>query len=217
MQHTTSIWMDTATVPSYPALGQDHQADVCVVGAGIAGLTTAYLLGRAGERVLVLDDGPIGGGESGRTTAHITAALDDRYFEIARVHGEHGARLAADSHRSAIARIASIVRHEGIDCGFERVDGYLFLGEHDDEEILDRELEAAHHAGLLDVTKQPHAPLDFFDTGPCLRFPDQAQFHALKYLAALARAIVRSGGKIYCGSHVSEIADGEPAHVRTAD
>src|SRR5262245_54131648 len=99
---TTSIWMRTAQVPSYPPLDKDVQADVCVVGAGIAGLTTAYLLARRGRRVVVLDDGPIGGGESGRSTAHITAALDDRYYRIERLHGQRGAQLAAESHLSAI-------------------------------------------------------------------------------------------------------------------
>ena len=75
---TTSVWMATAEVPSYSPLAEDLDADVCVVGAGIAGLTVAYTLARAGKRVVVLDDGPVGGGETGRTTAHITAALDDR-------------------------------------------------------------------------------------------------------------------------------------------
>ena len=215
--HTTSIWMDTATVPSYPALARDLRCDVCVVGAGIAGLSTAYLLGRAGRHVVVLDDGVVGGGESGRTTAHLTAALDDGYAAIERVHGELGARLAADSHRSAIDRIERIVLSEGIDCAFERVDGYLFLGAGDDESVLDEELEAAHRAGLSAVERVSRAPLGFFDTGVCLRYPDQAQFHVLRYLAGLARAIVRDGGQIYCGSHVTEVANGEPAHVTTAD
>jgi glycine/D-amino acid oxidase-like deaminating enzyme/nitrite reductase/ring-hydroxylating ferredoxin subunit len=208
--------MATASVPSYPALAQDLDADVCIVGAGIAGLTTAYHLARAGQQVVVLDDGPIGGGESGRTTAHLTAALDDRYIEIERLHGEHAARVAAESHRAAIDRIERICRVEGIDCGFERVDGYLFLGGDDDESLLERELDAVRRAGLA-VEMLARAPITSFDTGPCLRFANQAQFHILKYLAGLARAIERDGGKIFCGSHVSEIADGEPAHVKTED
>jgi glycine/D-amino acid oxidase-like deaminating enzyme/nitrite reductase/ring-hydroxylating ferredoxin subunit len=214
---TTSIWMETAKVMSFPPLAQDLRVDVCVVGAGISGLTTAYLLGRAGRRVAVIDDGPIGGGESGRTTAHLTAALDDRYFRIERLHGQRGAQLAAESHMSAIHRIAAIVGVEGIDCAFERVDGYLFLGGDSTEEELDHEIEAAHRAGLVDVRKLPRAPIDAFHTGPCLHFPNQGQFHILKYLAGLARAIVRDGGQICCGSHVTEIRDGDPAHVKTDD
>src|SRR5690349_23650107 len=114
--HTTSIWMATADVPDFPPLAADADADVCVVGAGIAGLTVAYTLARAGRRVVVLDDGPIGGGETGRTTAHLSDAFDDRYYEVERVHGELGARLTAESHAAAIDRIEEIVRRERIDC-----------------------------------------------------------------------------------------------------
>src|SRR5436305_12170042 len=101
--------MATAETPFRPSLDNDIRADVCVVGAGIAGLTTAYLLAQEGKSVVVLDDGPIGGGESGRTTAHLASALDDRYFELERLHGEDGARLAADSHAKAVDRIEEIV------------------------------------------------------------------------------------------------------------
>jgi ribulose 1,5-bisphosphate synthetase/thiazole synthase len=75
---TTSLWMTTAETPSRPPLDNDSAADICIVGAGIAGLTTAYLLAQEGRSVVVLDDGPIGGGETSRTTAHLVNALDDR-------------------------------------------------------------------------------------------------------------------------------------------
>ena len=78
---------------------------MCVIGAGIAGLTTAYLLTQVGKSVVVLDDGGIGSGMTGVTTAHLVNALDDRYFDLERLHGEHGARLAAESHTAAIDRI----------------------------------------------------------------------------------------------------------------
>src|SRR5690348_18008913 len=113
---TTSVWMATAAISSRPALTKDITADACVVGAGIAGLTTAYLLAAEGRSVVVLDDGPIAGGETSRTTAHLVNALDDRYFEIEGLHGEKGARLAAESHSAAIDRIESIVVDENIDC-----------------------------------------------------------------------------------------------------
>ena len=101
----TSIWMATVDIPSRPTLNEDMAADVCVIGAGIAGLTTAYLLADEGRSVVVLDDGAIAGGETSRTTAHLVNALDDRYFEIERLHGEKGARLGAESHTAAIDRI----------------------------------------------------------------------------------------------------------------
>ncbi len=214
--YTTSVWMDT-DVPDLPTLIRDIRTSVCVVGAGIAGMTTAYLLARAGRAVVVIDDGAIGGGETGRTTAHITAALDDRYTEIEKLHGVEGAQIAAESHTAAINRIESIASLEDIDCDFERVDGYLFLGGGDDRGLLEEELEAAHRAGLADVELLDRAPVTSFDTGPSLRFPRQAQFHPLKYLNGLARAIVRDGGLLFSGAHAESIEDGEPAKVTTSD
>src|SRR6185503_1872265 len=104
----TSIWMATSEAAPPRVLTSDVDAGVCIVGAGIAGMTTAYLLAREGKSVVVLDDGPVGGGETGRTTAHLTNALDDRYSEIERLHGPDGARLTAESHTTAISRIEAI-------------------------------------------------------------------------------------------------------------
>ncbi len=212
---TTSVWMETP-VPSFPALASDLRVNVCIIGAGIAGMSAAYLLARTGRQVAAIDDGPIGGGESGRTTAHLTAALDDRYYEIEKLHGRDGARIAAASHTAAIDKIETIASVEEIDCDFERLDGYLFLGGDSKPEALTRELEAAHRAGLTDVSLVDRAPLESFNTGQALRFPRQAQFHPLKYLSGLARAIVRDGGRIYCGTHAEKIEDGEPAKVTSA-
>jgi glycine/D-amino acid oxidase-like deaminating enzyme/nitrite reductase/ring-hydroxylating ferredoxin subunit len=210
-----SVWWATAEVLADPVLADDTDADVCVVGAGIAGMTTAYLLAREGKSVVVLDDGPIGGGMTGQTTAHLSNALDDRYIEIERLHGEKGARLAAGSHTAAIDRIEAIVKEEKIDCDFERLDGYLFVPPGDAQKILDDELEAAHRAGLTDVEKVERSPLDSFDTGPALRFPRQGQFHHLKYLTGLAAAFKRDGGRIFTGTHASDFKGGSPARIET--
>src|ERR1700737_2106673 len=126
-EQSTSVWMDITVTPSFPPLDRDTHADVCVVGAGIAGMTTAYLLVQEGKSVVVLDDGPIGGGQTQRPTAHLANAIDDPYFEIERLQGEAGARLAAESHTQAIARIETIAGQERIDCDYERLDGYLFV------------------------------------------------------------------------------------------
>ena len=147
----TPLWPATASVPKSKSLAEDITTDVCIVGAGIAGMTTAYLLAQEGKRVVVLDDGPIGGGQTGVTTAHLANAIDDRYVEIKKVHGEDGARLAAESHSAAIDRIESIVRDEEIECDFFRVDGYLFVPPGQPTDILDQELAAARRAGLSGV------------------------------------------------------------------
>jgi glycine/D-amino acid oxidase-like deaminating enzyme/nitrite reductase/ring-hydroxylating ferredoxin subunit len=212
---TASVWMGTFEVPTFPTLGADARADVCVVGAGIAGLSTAYLLMKAGKKVIVVDDGPIGGGESARTTAHLANAMDDRIYVLEHVHGEDGARRIVQSHGAAIDRIERIARDEKIDCDFERLDGYLFLGGGDTEKVLDEELEAARRSGIPGTQKLPAIPNVSFNSGPCLRFPNQAQFHVLKYLAGLAAAIVRGGGRIYCDTHVSGVEGGAPCKVET--
>ena len=222
MRHQ-SIWAATAALPQFSPLTGNIHVDVCIVGAGISGLTTAYMLARAGKRVAVIDDGPVAGGMTQMTTAHLTNQLDDRYSELEKLHGREGARLAADSHTSAIDRIETIVRQERIECDFMRVDGYLFCAEGDTRETLERELEAAHRAGLRAVELVERAPFASFDSGPCLRFPNQGQFHPLKYLARIAVAIQHEGGRIFTGSHADEIEGGVPAvvhvgqHVVTAD
>ena len=210
---TLSVWAATSGMPAESPLSKDTSANVCVIGAGIAGLTTAYLLARAGKAVVVLDDGPIGGGMTARTTAHLTNALDDRFYELERLFGEDGARLAGQSHTAAIDRVEAIVREEQIDCEFERVEGYLFLPPNGRVKVLEDELPAAHRAGLTGVTRLDRAPLDSFDTGPCLHFPRQGQFHPLKYLKGLAKAIEREGGRIYTSTHAAEIEGGDDAHV----
>src|SRR6187549_2870218 len=174
---TVPYWMATADLTPAPPLSGDVTTDVCVVGAGIAGLTTAYLLAKEGRRVVVVDDGPTGAGETFRTTAHLATALDDRYYNLEHLHGVDGCRLAAESHAAAIDRIERSVLENSIDCDFARVDGYLFLPPGGDLSELNRELEAVHRAGLADVTRVDRAPVASFDTGPALRFPRQGQFH----------------------------------------
>ena len=210
-------------MPLCAPLAEDVHVQVCVVGAGIAGLTSAYLLAKSGCSVAILDDGPIGGGMTRMTTGHLTNMMDDRYFELEHLHGRAGARLAAESHTAAIDCIEAIVREEAIECQFRRLDGYLFLAEGDKPRTLERELDAAHRAGLTGVTRLERAPYASFDTGACLRFPNQAQFHPLRYLAGLARALERRGGRIHTGSRAERIAGGTPAlvhvgrHIVTAD
>ena len=211
---TTSPWMRTH-LPEFPVLESDCKADVCVIGGGITGLSTAYFLRQAGLSVVLLEDGALGSGETGRTTAHISNALDDRYYELERMYGERGARLAAESHSAAIEQIEAVVYHEGIDCDFTRLPGFLFLAPGGSGDTLERERIAALRAGLADVRLLPRAPLNSFDTGPCLQFPRQAQFHPFAYLAGLTHAIATAGGWIFTQTHVAEVKGGETCRVIT--
>jgi glycine/D-amino acid oxidase-like deaminating enzyme len=210
-----STWCATAAPFPSPSLEQNVRADVCVIGAGIAGLTTAYLLAREGKSVVVLEKDKIGGGETSHTSAHLSNALDVGYRKIESLHGETGARLAAHSHSSAISRIDFIVAKEHIDCRFERVDGYLFLGPHDSENDLHLEFEAARRAGV-NVKEVQHAP-SHLKLGPCLKFQRQAQFHPLKYVAGLAAAFKRYGGRIYTATEARKIKSGKTAEILTVN
>src|SRR3954470_18362829 len=214
MHHHQSVWAATAPTADGKPLGGNLHVEVCIVGGGIAGMTTAYLLARAGKSVALLDDGPVGGGMTQMTTGHLTNMLDDRFFELEKLRGVEASRIAAGSHGAAIDRIEAIVAAENIDCDFSRLDGYLFLAEGDKEETLDKELAASHRAGLQGVEKLARAPFGSFDTGPCLRVPRQGQFHVLKYLAGLARAIERDGSRIFTESHADSVEGGSPACVR---
>lgn len=212
-----SLWMDTIEMPHCPSLAENIHVDVCIVGAGIGGLTSAYLLMQEGKSVCVLEDHEIGSGQTGRTTAHFSTALDNRYFELEKLHGLQNTKLTAESHRAAIFKVAEIIENEAIQCEMDWVDGYLFVPTESTEEILFRELEAVLRAGLNDIRLVVRAPLDFLDTGPALHFPKQLQLHPLKYLKGLAEAIIKGGGKIFTRSHVEEIHGGDRARVRTED
>ena len=206
-----SFWRATFDLPDTPPLHENLHVDVCIVGAGMVGLSIGYLLTRAGKTVALLDDGPVVGGMSSSTTAHLTCVLDERYVDLERMHGAEGARLAAESHMTAINRIETIVNSERIDCDFERLNGYLFQVPDGDEDLL-REMAAAQRAGI-DAALVDNPPKPSLETGRCLLFPNQAQFHPLKYCAGLARAIERDGGRIFTMTHADRIEGGQPAEV----
>lgn len=216
-ERSQSVWKDTAPLQGLAPLREDLTADVCVVGAGIAGITTAYLLAREGQRVVVLDDNAVGGGETGQTTAHLASAMDDRFFSLERLHGREGSRIAYESHQAAIETIREIAERERIDCDYVRLAGYLFLVPGDTVDTLYRERDAAHRAGFEGAEVLDQVPGLEHVGGPCLRFPHQARFHPLKYLEGLARAITRDGGRIFTGTHVEDVEDGTSPSVRTSD
>jgi glycine/D-amino acid oxidase-like deaminating enzyme/nitrite reductase/ring-hydroxylating ferredoxin subunit len=198
-----SFWIDSAKQPEFEELSSDTQTDILIVGAGIAGLTTAYCLTKAGKKVAVIEDGLPGSGETGRTTAHIVNALDDLYSELESMHGEKNAKLAADSHTAAINFINDTVHEENIDCDFTRLNGYLFLHPTDKEKTLTDEHAATRKAGI-ETELLNSVPGIGYERGPSLMFPSQAQFHPMKYLNGLAEYITSHGGKIYTKTHAKE-------------
>ena len=216
MPRSTSVWLETAYPGEQLPLKENARADVCVVGAGIAGLTTAYLLAREGRSVVLLDDGRPGCGQTGVTTAHLSSVIDDRYTEMHRLHGPEGARLVYQSHRAAIDRIEAICQLERIDCDFRRLDGFLFLAPEHDRRTLDEEFDAARAAGV-EVERLERVAVQGFTAAPGLRFPHQGQFHPLKYLNSLAEGFQRAGGRLYTGTRAMSGSGGVHAQVETAD
>jgi glycine/D-amino acid oxidase-like deaminating enzyme/nitrite reductase/ring-hydroxylating ferredoxin subunit len=207
---TVPTWKQLVSLPQFPPPPENANADVCVVGAGIAGLMTAYLLAKAGKSVIILDEGPVGAGQTERTTAHLASAQDDRFTEIERLHGVEGSRTAYESHAAAIDLIEQIARDEGIDCDFARLDGLLFPAPGEDPKVLDDERDAAHRAGFTDVVRMESMTIAGREQGPHLHFPRQARFHPLKFLYGLAAAAQRLGVKIYTGCRVKDVQGNDP-------
>ena len=211
---TLSVWTDTFPVPEYASLKENVSADVCIVGAGISGITSAYLLACEGRKVVIIDDGKIGRGETGNSTAHITSVIDDRYSRLENIHGIEAARIAAQSQRDAVLEIERIILKENINCDFKKTDGYLLFKSGDD--LFTEEYEAAMRAGM-EVIISDH-PLESFKDYRSLKFPGQAQFHILKYISSLAEAIIKMDGRIYSDTHVTGIEDNESgAVIKTKD
>ncbi|MEO5905624.1 MAG: FAD-dependent oxidoreductase [Saprospiraceae bacterium] len=200
-----SYWIDST--PQHPYAGplrQNIHADVVIVGGGLAGVSVAYCLAEVGKKVVIIEDGFIGSGESGRTTAHLVTALDDRYAELEKIFGEEDTKLIAASHKAAIQFVEDTVRKENISCQFERVSGYLFLHPSDEHKSLKEEFEAATRAGV-DVRESSVVPGMLNYQGRSLEFPGQAQFHPLAYMHSLCNVIEQKRGKIYTGTHAADI------------
>lgn len=199
-------WNEDIDLPNFNTLEDHIHCDVCVIGAGIAGLTTAYLLSQKGKKVCVLESLAIGEGQTAQTTAHVTIMLDSFYSEIIRIHGLEKAQLVAESHKSALHKIEEIVASESIDCDLLSVNGFLCTSNNnDDREKLEQELYALHQVGCQDAHFQNTSPLPSFTSGPCLIIPNQWQIHPLKYLRGIVKALVRQGVQIYCHSPVHKI------------
>jgi glycine/D-amino acid oxidase-like deaminating enzyme/nitrite reductase/ring-hydroxylating ferredoxin subunit len=212
LERSRSVWGTSADAASASPLPSDRTTGVAVVGAGIAGLSTAYELAQSGEKVVVIDRGLIGGGMTARTTAHLASELDDYYHVLIDTRGIEAARQVCRAQIDAINRIEAIIREEGIACDFRRLDGYLFQAVESDGDVLAKEYEAARRVGL-DVDWAEAAPLPAGPAVRCLRFANQARFHPLKYLDGLIRCLERDGAELYSGTTVNEVAEQDDGFV----
>jgi glycine/D-amino acid oxidase-like deaminating enzyme/nitrite reductase/ring-hydroxylating ferredoxin subunit len=218
MSVTTSVWAPEISQPTdgVRPLLEDDSAEVCIVGAGIAGLLIAQHLASAGRSVVILDQAGTLAGETRRTTAHLTSVLDAGYARLESMHGVEIARKLAQSHTAAINLIERLARDGGIDCDFRRLDGYLYdVAGAVGDGSLESEWQAAQRAGL-ECELVSTAPLPFVN-GPALRFPNQAEFDPARFGEALVRDVLRKGGRIYAPVRVVALEKGSVLCVRTAD
>src|ERR1700709_524347 len=188
---SNSLWMSVTVAPPGAALQGDERCDVVVVGSGIAGLSTAYELSERGRSVIVIDRGSIAGGMTARTSAHLAPLCDDLMSEMQKIRGTEPSKLFYESQAAAVDRIEDIQKAEGIDCDFRRLDGYLFQGDDMPADVIDEELDAVRAVGAP-VERLVGVPLRGCDSRHVLRYPREATFHPLKYLAWVAQALANA-------------------------
>ena len=198
-ERSTSLWMKLGPAIDAPTLASDANADVVVIGSGIAGLSTAYELSRLDRSVILIDRGAIGRGMTARTTAHLASEIDDYYYKLIENRGEDEARRYHESQLAAINRIEAICRDASIDCDFRRLDGYYITSEEGGVDVLQKEFDACRSIDV-EVEWVDGAPVPGLDTGRALRFPNQGRFHPARYLAGLARAIQARGGRLFANT-----------------
>jgi glycine/D-amino acid oxidase-like deaminating enzyme/nitrite reductase/ring-hydroxylating ferredoxin subunit len=212
---SNSLWMDIDVMPAADSLPGDMECEVAVIGSGIAGISTAYELSKRGKSVMVIDRGRIAGGMTSRTSAHLAPLCDDLVSEMTKIKGQEVTKLFCNSQAAAVDRIEEIQSSENIDCDFRRLDGYLFQGRDMPPEIIDQEMDAVRDVGAP-VDRLVGVPFNGCENRHVLRYPRQATFHPLKYLAGLAKACHASGVEFFRDSPVDEVSeDNGVVSVRT--
>ncbi|KAH7396935.1 FAD dependent oxidoreductase-domain-containing protein [Phaeosphaeria sp. MPI-PUGE-AT-0046c] len=195
---TDPVWvhkMPFSDIPTFSKLDRDLETDVCIVGAGISGISTAYELVTRGLNVVLIEGREVLSGETGRTSGHLASDLDDGYPAIAKKHGDKGAKAAADSHNWALNRVGEISKQLGIECEYRQLPGYDFsqypkgTKEHaDDVETLIEEGQKAKELGLQVEYKEGFKLKGWdgdIDQSDAVIYGNQATFHPTKYLVGL--------------------------------
>jgi glycine/D-amino acid oxidase-like deaminating enzyme/nitrite reductase/ring-hydroxylating ferredoxin subunit len=203
-EKTQSLWMDLEPVQAPRLTSTNLRVDAVVLGAGIAGLSTAYELIERGLTVAVIDRGKIGRGMTSRTTAHLTNFCDNGSAELIEMRGEDIARRFAESQEAGIRRIEEICDGLKIACNFRRLDGFLFPDPDTTQADLDDEMTAVRSLGIK-IEKVHDAPVAGYEGKGVLRYRNQATFNPGRYLNALAETILARGGKLYADTIISEV------------
>ncbi|HEX6198352.1 MAG TPA: FAD-dependent oxidoreductase [Jiangellaceae bacterium] len=208
----TSLWLDDTHATDYPRLQGDRTVDVAVIGGGITGVTAALLLAREGMSVCLLDQSSIGTGTTGHTTAKVTSQHHLTYARVRTTHGKEGAATYAAAMEAAKERVASLAA-EGIECDLRRRPAYVYANRPSERARLETENRAAQEAGLPS-TLEDNVPVPFPTAGG-LRFDNQVEFHAGKYVLGLAERFVAAGGEIFEGTRATHVDESQPCVVQT--
>ena len=209
-----SIWLVSEPAAArWPALAGDSTAEVCVVGGGITGVTTALLLQQSGVDVVLLEGDTIASGTTGSTTAKVTSLHSLVYAQLLREQGEERARQYADANEAAIATVAGLVDQHGIACDLERRPAVTYTQDPDRVGDIADEVEAAQRLGLPASFVSDLEPP--FEAVAAVRFDDQAQLHPRRYVLGLAEAFVAAGGRIHERTRVVDVDEhGDGTEVR---
>lgn len=205
-ERTRSLWSNTDVVPDAETLRRAERADVAVIGGGIAGLSVAYELVEKGLDVVLVDRGQIGKGMTARTTAHLAPICDDGAEEIIKRRGLAAAKIAWQSQSAAVDRIEEIIAARSINCGFRRLNAYLFPAHGTPQSQIDSELKALKQIDVA-AEKTGSVPFEGLQSVGCILYQDQATFQPLQYLRGLCQAIRKGGGRLYSNTCVTEIEE----------
>jgi glycine/D-amino acid oxidase-like deaminating enzyme/nitrite reductase/ring-hydroxylating ferredoxin subunit len=210
-----SYWRDFIDLPEFPRLDKDINVDVVIVGGGITGITSAYLLVNEGLRVAILEAGKLLNGTTGHTTAKITAQHDVIYDELIHNFGRSKARLYYEANEEALRFIKKNVNEQQINCDFSGQDAYIYATTDQYARKLEKEAEAYKKIGINGglVDKIPFN----FKIQNGLVMKNQAQFHPIKYLSHLIQIITEKGGLIYENTTAVNVDTGKRPTVLTRE
>lgn len=214
MGELASFWVTNTPTTNFDILKEGLSVDVAILGAGIAGITSALLLKESGLSIALIESGKVIKDVTAKTTAKITAAHNIVYQHLISEYGEEGARKYAQSNQSAIDKIESIVNNYNISCDFRRRPCYLYTENKDSKEKIKKEADAAKKAGL-DVSYENSIPLDRFNVDGAVKFENQAEFHPRKYLLGLIEKIQGEKSYIFENTRAMNITEGDINEVTT--